>query len=63
MKHEKLEMGRRLSRFVETTGATPGVALTPAVVVTMGGPPPSSSLTREALIRRIDGASSGGYGG
>jgi hypothetical protein len=60
-------MGQQLGRFLKTMGAASGVALAPAtvpaMVVTMGGPPSSGGLTREALIRWGDSASSGGYGG
>jgi hypothetical protein len=61
--HGKLAMGRWLSRFMETVGAAPSVALALAAVAMTGGPPPTSSLTRQALIRWVDGVSSGGYGG
>jgi hypothetical protein len=44
-------------------GAAPGVAPVVAAVATTGGSPPSSSLTREALIQRVDDESLGGYGG
>jgi hypothetical protein len=57
----------RLGQFLKTVGATSGVAPSPVVVltavVTAGGPSPSNSSTREALIWQVDGASSGGYGG
>jgi hypothetical protein len=62
--HRKWLMGRRLSRFLKMAGAAYSVApapmAVPAVVVTMGGCPPSSNLTREALIRWVDSVSSGG---
>jgi hypothetical protein len=65
--HGKLAMGRQLSWFLKTVGAASGVAsaltMILAAVVTMGSPPPSSSLTREALIRWVDGASLGSNGG
>jgi hypothetical protein len=63
MDHEKLAMGRQLGRFMETAGVAPGVAPAVAAVATTGGSPPSSSLTREALIQRVDDESLGGYGG
>jgi hypothetical protein len=65
--HRKLAMGRQLGWFLKTVGAASGVvsALTTvlAAVVTKGSPPPSSSLTRVALIRWVDDASLGGNGG
>jgi hypothetical protein len=59
--------GRQLGRFLKMMGAASNVALAlamvPATVASMGGPPSSGGLTREVLIRREDSASSGGYGG
>jgi hypothetical protein len=67
MDHGKLVMGRQLSWFLMMLGAASGVALAlmmvPAAVVTTGSPPLSNSLTRDALIRRVDGMSLGGNGG
>jgi hypothetical protein len=54
-------MGRWLGRIFKTVGTVSSVALAPVVVMT-GGPPPSSSLTEEALIRCVDGMSLGDYG-
>jgi hypothetical protein len=62
--HRKRLTGRQLGRFLKMVGVASSVALSPAavpvVVVTTGGPPPSYNLTREALIQRVDGTSSGG---
>jgi hypothetical protein len=64
--HRKRAMGRRLSRCLVTVRVVSGKALTPTVVpgavVTMCVPPPSSSLTREALTCWVDGVSLGSYG-
>jgi hypothetical protein len=59
MGHRKRSMGRRLGRLLKMVGAASGVVSASVVVVTMGGPPPGSNLTREALIQRVDGVSSG----
>jgi hypothetical protein len=59
-------MGRRLSRCLVMVRvvSSEDLALTAvlAMVVMACGPPPSSSLTREALTHRVDDVSSGGYG-
>jgi hypothetical protein len=63
----KRATGRRLDQCLVTVMAVSDEAPTPmtvpTVVVTTCGPPPSSSLTREALTRRGDDTSPGGYGG
>jgi hypothetical protein len=60
-------MGRWLGWFLKMVRAASGasLALTMALraVVMMGGPSPSSTLTRDVLVWRVDSASSGGYGG
>jgi hypothetical protein len=62
----KRVMGRRFNQCLVTVMAVSGEAPAPmtisTVVVTTCDPPPSSSLTREALIRQGDDAISGGYG-
>jgi hypothetical protein len=45
-----------------TVRAVSGGASVLAMVLTTGSPPPSSSLTEEALIRRVDGARLEGNG-
>jgi hypothetical protein len=66
MGHGMRTTGRRLGRFLKMVGAAYGVALAPtvipAVVVLSGGPPPRRSLTREALIRWVEGTRLGSYG-
>jgi hypothetical protein len=60
----KRATGRRLDQCLVMVMAVSGEAATLmtvlTVVVIMCGPPPSSSLTREALTHRGDGVSSGG---
>jgi hypothetical protein len=55
MGHGKRSTGRRLDRFVKTAGVASGASLAPvtalATTVTMGGPPPGSNSTRDALIQ------------
>jgi hypothetical protein len=59
-------MGRRLDQclviIMVVSGEAPAPMTIPTVVVTTCGPPPSSSLTREALTHQGDDVSSGGYG-
>jgi hypothetical protein len=43
-------------------GEAPAPLTVPMVVATTCGPPPSSSLTREALTHRGDDAGLGSYG-
>jgi hypothetical protein len=60
-------MRRRLDQclvmVMAVSSEAPAPMTIPTVVVTTCGPPPSSSLTREALTHWGDGVSSGGYGG
>jgi hypothetical protein len=60
-------MGRRLGQFMKTAGAasvaSPAPVTAPVATVTMGGPPPGSNSTCDALIQRVGGASSDNYGG
>jgi hypothetical protein len=60
-------MERRLDRCLVMVRAASGEAsalrTTPAMVLPTGSPPPSSGLTRGALIRRIDDEVIEGYGG
>jgi hypothetical protein len=55
--HGKLATGRQLGQCLVTVRTVSGGASVSAMVLTTGSPPPSSSLTEEALIRRVDGAS------
>jgi hypothetical protein len=61
MDHGKLATGKQVSWFLKTVGVASTIASAPTMVlvavVTTGSPPPSSSLTRVALIQRFDGAS------
>jgi hypothetical protein len=63
----KQATGRRLDQCLVMVMVVSGEAPAPmtvlTVVVTTCGPPPISSLTREALTHWGDGASSGSYGG
>jgi hypothetical protein len=65
--HRKRATGRQLDQCLVMVRVVSGEALAPmtlpTVMVTTCGPPPSSSLTREALTHRGDDASSGGCGG
>jgi hypothetical protein len=65
--HRKRATGRQLDQCLVTVRTVTSEAPAPTtilmVVVTMCGRPASSSLTREALTRRGDSASSGSYGG
>jgi hypothetical protein len=64
--HGKLAMGRQLDRCLVMVRVVSSAALVlvtvPVMVLTMGSPPPSTSLTQEALIHRVDGASLEGNG-
>jgi hypothetical protein len=60
--HGRLATGRQLGRCLVTVREVSGEASVPATVLMMGSPPPSSSLTEEALIWRVDSASLGGNG-
>jgi hypothetical protein len=64
--HEKWATWRQLSRLLKMVraafSASPTQVMALVVVVMTGGPSVSSNLKRDALVRWVDGASSGGYG-
>jgi hypothetical protein len=59
-------MGRLLNQCLVmvrvVSGEAPEPTTVPTLVVTTCGPPPSSSLTQEALTRQANSTGSGGYG-
>jgi hypothetical protein len=66
--HEKQAIGRRLGQLLKMARAASSVApamvrAPAAVAALMGDPPPSNNLMHEALVRQVDGVSSGSYGG
>jgi hypothetical protein len=63
MEHGQRVTERRLGRCLVTVRAASGEASSLATMLPTSSPPPSSGLTRGALIRRFDDVSVEGYGG